>query len=231
MNINSQLKELYESKWPALLENGRNIAGPVPTSPLLLSVDEAEFSQADKRILICGQETWEWMSFGSTVEDCMACYRSFFVDGEFYEGYNTSAFWKAFRFFESQITNFFEKQKLQFIWQNLSKIGRNDGETGITDEIRSLEREYFPAFKDEIKVLAPDMILFLTGPNRDHDIRFHFPDAEFFQAGDEPNLRRRAWVSSTGLPSASLRLYHPSYFGAWTHQYKNEAVSLLKSRA
>jgi hypothetical protein len=231
MNTNSYLKELYEPMWITLLENGSKITHPVPTDPLLLCLDEDEFEQANKRILICGQETWGWGEFGSTVEDCMAGYRSFFVDGEFYDGYGVSAFWKSFRFFESQLVNIFEGQKLQFIWQNLSKIGRNNGETGVTDEIRSLEREYFPVFREEINILKPDMVLFLTGPDRDHDIQFHFPDVQFSQAGDEPNLRRRAWVSSSELPFASLRLYHPSYYSAWTHQYKNEAVSLLKNRA
>lgn len=231
MNINSQLKEIYDAKWPTLLENAPKITGPAPTNPLLLCFDEAKFSQADKRILICGQETWGWGKFGSTVDACMEDYRSFFIDGEFYDGYGISAFWKAFRFFESQFSEIFVGQKLQFIWQNLSKIGRDDGETGVTDEIRSLEREFFPVFREEMMILKPDIVLFLTGPDRDHDIRFHFPNVEFSKAGDEPNLRQQAWVSSLGLPSASLRLYHPSYFGAWSHRYKNGAVALLKNRA
>ncbi|MEC5343080.1 hypothetical protein ABRZ24_10810 [Brenneria populi] len=230
MHINSYLKALYEANWPALLENGRQIAGPAPTNPLLLCFNEAEFLQANKRILICGQETWGWGAFGATVEDCMAGYRRFFIDGAFYDGYGVSAFWKAFRFFESQLVRILGGQQLQFIWQNLAKIGRNDGKTGVTDEIRTLERAYFPVFKAEMKLLKPDIVLFLTGPDRDLDIRFHFPDAVFSQAGDESNLRRRAWVSSAELPAASLRLYHPRYFGAWSHQYKNEVVSLLKSR-
>ena len=227
MNINSKLLELYAPQWTALIENGHKIKGPVPTSPMLLCFDEVEFSQADKRIMICGQETWEWDEFGSSMEDCMESYKSFFIDGEFYDGYGVSAFWKAFRFFESQFSRIFEGQKIQFIWQNLAKIGRNDGATGVTDEIRSLEREYLPVFRDEMKLLQPDVVLFLTGPNRDHDIKFHFPNADFQQAGDEPNLRRRAFVSSADLPPATLRLYHPSYFCAWTEQYRDEAVSLI----
>jgi hypothetical protein len=224
MNINSKLLELYTPKWASLIENGHSIKGPVPTNPMLLSFDEGDYSQADKRIMICGQETWGWGEFGSSMEDCMASYNSFFIDGEFYEGYGISAFWKTFRFFESQFARIFEGQKIQFIWQNLSKIGRNDGETGVTGEIRSLERQFFPVFRDEMKLLEPDIVIFLTGPDRDHDIKFHFPDADFQQAGDEPNLRRSAFVSSVDLPAATLRLYHPSYFGAWTEQYRDEAV-------
>ncbi|KKO45779.1 hypothetical protein WG68_08670 [Arsukibacterium ikkense] len=230
MDINSQLIELYEPKWLNLLQNGRKITDPLPADPLLLCFDSAKFSAAHKRILICGQETWGWGDFGSTVEDCMEEYRRFFINAEFYDGYGGSAFWKAFRFFEAQLESIFEGQRLQFIWQNISKIGRND-DTGVTDEIRKLERGHFPVFKEEMKILKPNIVLFLTGPDRDHDIQFHFPDVQFSQAGDEPNLRRRAWVSSAELPFLSLRLYHPNYYAAWTHQYKNEAVSLLKNRA
>lgn len=227
MNINSKLLELYAPRWASLIENGHKIQDPIPTNPMLLCFDEVKFSQADKRIMICGQEPWGWGEFGSPIEHCTAEYKSFFIDGNFYDGYRRSAFWKAFRFFEEQFARIFEGQKIQFIWQNLAKIGRNDGETGVTEEIRSLERAYFPVVRDEIKLLQPDIVIFLTGPDRDHDIKFHFPDADFQQAGNEPNLRRRALVSADALPSATLRLYHPSYFGAWTEQYRDEAVSLL----
>jgi hypothetical protein len=230
MNINSKLKEIYEATWPALIESGHKITDPIPTNPMLLSFDEDFFSRADKRIMICGQETWGWGDFGSSVEDCMNGYYSFFVDEEFYPGYGKSAYWKAFRFFQAQFASLYPEQKIQFIYQNLSKIGRNDGATGVTNEIRTLERQHFPVFKKEIELLQPDMILFLTGPDRDHDIHFHFPDAEFSQAGDELNLRRRAWVSSPDLPSSTLRLYHPSYYSEWSHRYKDEAVSLLMKR-
>lgn len=231
MDINLQLIELYKPKWLSLLERGSKISDPPPTDPLLLCFDAEKFSFASKRIVICGQETWGWGNFGSTIEDCMGEYRRFFVDGEFFDGYGVSSFWKAFRFFEFQLASIFEGQSLQFIWQNISKIGRNDNCTGVTDEIRELERMHLPVFKEEIKILKPDIVIFLTGPNRDHDIQFHFPDVQFSQAGDEPNLRRRAWVTSTELPFISLRLYHPSYFAAWTNQYKNEAISLLENRA
>ena len=197
---------------------------------MLLCFDEVKFSQADKRIMICGQETFGWVGLDASIEDCMAKYKKFFTDGEFYDGYGRSAFWKAFRFFEEQFARIFEGQKIQFIWQNLAKIGRNDGETGVTDEIRSLERAYFPVVRDEMQLLQPDIVIFLTGPDRDHDIKFHFPDADFYQAGGESNLRRLAFVSSDALPSATLRLYHPSYFGAWTEQYRAEAVSLLEKQ-
>jgi hypothetical protein len=84
--------------------------------------------------------------------------------------------------------------------------------------------------RDEMAILKPDIVLFLTGPDRDDDIRFHFPDVQFSMAGTESNLRRLAWLSSRDLPVASIRLYHPSYYRAWTSEYRSSVVGLIRQR-
>lgn len=229
MALNLNLRSIYESHWQSLVGYGTKIGDPIPANPMLLKFDELAFSRADKRIMICGQETWGWDSFGTSIDAGMNTYQRFFIERGFYPGYGRSAFWKAFRFFERSLSDTFQGQQIQFIYQNISKIGRNDDQTGVTTNIRNLEREHFPVFRKEVTLLQPDIILFLTGPDRDHDIRFHYPDATFNPAGDETNIRKCAWVSSSALPSLSLRLYHPSYFAAWSHQYKREAVSLVSS--
>lgn len=228
MSINSALHALYSKHWRAFIENGIAIRDPEPTNPLLLSFDDAAWERASMRVMICGQETWGWEAFGVLVREGMEGYNRFFVQKQFYPGYGKSAFWKAFRFYEHRLPEAFPKENLVFIYNNLNKIGRNDGKTGVSPEIRALEREFFPVFREEVELLQPDVVLFLSGPDRDHDIAFHFPDSDFKQAGDEPNLRRRARVVAPALPKASVRLYHPSYFRAWTHAYKEEAVDLVK---
>lgn len=230
MSINEKLKNLYRQNWDLLISNGQSIKSPTPANPMLLSIDEEGFSKYSKIILICGQETWGWDEFGTSIEDSMETYHRFFIEREFYDGYGRSAFWKAFRFFEYEFTEAYKDHNVLFIWQNLSKMGRNDGGTGVTHEIRLLERKFFPVFASELELLKPNIVLFLSGPDRDDDILYHFPDAKFEQAGNQVNLRRQAWVSSPSLPMATLRLYHPSYFRAWTHQYKHEAVDLIKQR-
>ena len=227
MSINNRLREVYMENWSGLIEHGSKITGPVAANPMLLSFNEKSYAEADMRVMICGQETWGWDNFGASIETSMAKYDRFFIQQEFYSGYGISAYWKAFRFFESKLRGFYQGQNIQFIYQNLSKIGRNDGKTGVTDQIRSLERQHFPVFKQELQILRPDFVLFLTGPNRDHDIRFHYPDLVFSHAGDERILRKRAWVTSSELPCAALRLYHPNYFKAWSNCYKSEALALI----
>jgi hypothetical protein len=230
MSINYQLAQLYSKHWDALIEHGKQLGPPVPANPMLLQFDEPAFTSAAKRILICGQETLGWDVFGTSIKDGMATYYEFFIEGEFYPGYSKSAYWKAFRYFENEFRHLWGKDQCTFIYQNLSKMGRNDGNPGVTAEIRQLERAYFPVLRDEMAILRPDVVLFLSGPNRDDDIRFHYPDVQFGTAGTEIDLRKVAWLSSRDLPAASLRLYHPSYYRAWTNRYKATAVSLIGER-
>jgi hypothetical protein len=229
MSINQQLAQLYSAHWDDL-KHGAELCPLTPTNPLLLQFDEGAFASASKRILICGQESSGGGRFGLSIPDGMAGYFRFFIKRQFYDDVGRSAFWKAFRYFEDKFRQLFGKDNCTFIYQNVSKMGRSDGENGVTPEIRQLERDHFPVLRDEMAILQPDIVLFLTGPNRDDDIRFHFPDVQLSTAGTESNLRRLAWLSSRDLPVASLRLYHPSYYRAWTNEYKSSVVGLINQR-
>ena len=230
MYFNKKLAELYRRHWDDLLEDGLKIDGPEPTSPMLSSIDGQAFAKAKKRIMICGQETKGWEPFGASVADCMECYHRFFIEREFYDGFGRSAFWKVFRYFEKEFRMLFGSDQCVFIYQNLCKMGTNDGKAGVTDQIRDLERRCFPVIEEEVSILQPDILIFLTGPDRDHDIRFHFPDAQLIQSEVDCNLRRKAWVVADRLPSITLRLYHPSYYRAWTNAYRDAARDLIARR-
>jgi hypothetical protein len=229
MSINDQLAQLYSAHWDDLIKHGAEVCSPPPTNPLLLKLDEGAFASASKRILICGQES-AWARFGTSIDDGMEKYFQFFIKGGLYSEVGGSSFWKAFRYFEREFRQLFGKDDCTFIWQNLSKMGRFDGENGVTPAIRQLERDHFPVLRDEMAILQPDIVLFLTGPNRDDDIRFHFPDVQLSTAGTESNFRRLAWLSSRDLPVASLRLYHPRYGPASTKEYKSSVVDLINQR-
>src|SRR5258708_7205087 len=230
MTINAQVGQLYSAHWDDLIKHGAVLCRPIPTNPMLLQLDEGAFSSASKRILISGQENPGCGRFGTSIHDQMAGYFRFFIKRQFYPEVGRSAFWKAFRYFERELRQLFGKDDCTFIYQNLSKMGRYDCENGVTPEIRQLERDHFPVLRHEMAILQPDIVLFLTGPNRDDDIRFHFPEVQLSAAGTESNLRRLAWLSSRDLPFASLRLYHPSYYRAWTNEYRSTVVSLINQR-
>ncbi|MCW7553319.1 hypothetical protein NX722_11850 [Endozoicomonas gorgoniicola] len=145
---------------------------------------------------------------------------------KFYGGYNKSAFWKAFRYVQKELKKIYPEKEIAYIWNNISKIGRA-GTTGVSPELRSIERNYFPVIRDEVEIIKPDIVLFFTGPNRDHDIKFHFPDMRLANSGSSFTTRQLAKISSTDLPETSIRTYHPAYYGGFTNDLKRNMVQLL----
>ncbi len=224
--IDDELRSLYSKYWPELLKKREAVKGPTAAGAMVLAFGDDYFATATKKIVICGQETKEWGHFES-IEQSMDMYREFFVNEKFYKGYLTSSFWKTFRAIKGELTKSFPDEKLAFVYQNISKIGlRHD--KGMTNELRALEREYFPVVLEETLIIKPDIFIFMTGPNRDGDIKFHFKDAEFHKCDGEKNLRRLAQISSSDLPTASFRVYHPTYYRAWTYEYRNRLIKTIK---
>lgn len=77
-------------------------------------------------------------------------------------------------------------RSIEAIWNNVSKIGCGGVDFGKscrkpTAEIREIERKYFNVVADEVKILKPDIIVFLTGFYADNDIKekFGLTDAAF----------------------------------------------------
>ena len=233
MNIKQNLFNLYSSKWDDFAHQLKksnyldNFA-----MPFLLDVPD---SLEDKfKIMIYGQETWGWhdgASLDGWVEKGMHGYKRFFWDKNFYNGYQRSSFWQTFRFYEKHIPKILNENKIIqepiFIWNNISKLGLGNGKTGVNETSRAVEQKYFNVVKEEFEIIQPDLVIFLTGPTRDHDIKFNFKDAEFKQAIDTFSQRKMALVDINGI--SGLRLYHPAYFGGFNKKYKKDTLEVLKS--
>lgn len=227
-SVNNQLEALYQNHWGAFIENGKKIYEPIPTNPMLICVNEEEYNNSDVKVMICGKKTWGWVPFNTTIADTLHAYRNFFLERNFYGGYGKSAFWKTFQYFEDKLPKALNK-KCTFIYQNVNKVGREDGnpQSNTTENIRNLELHHFPVFKKELIILNPDIILFLTGPGGDNDIKLHFPDLKKTSVKNCPNIKQKAWLLSLDLPEISMRLYNPRHFEAWTDVYRQDVVSLI----
>ncbi len=244
MTINKKLEELYGKYWDELQKEGRalikksNGNSKILTNPFLIKVDEKEFKNADLKVMIIGQETWKWSDFGKSIEEEMNGYDDFFLKKDFYEGHRKSAFWKGFNYFKDELSKHYKDRNLLFIWNNISKIAKNDGTTGVSPDIRNLERKYFPKEGDqsiiskEIEIIKPDIVIFLTG-GRDNDLRFNFKNIEFSPiALTNPKIPKRNYkiISSLNLENVNkaVRLYHPAYYGGFNY-VKKDALKYLIS--
>lgn len=233
MSINKELEKLYSKYWDDLIVNGKNITDK-PANPFLLKIiDEDKYVRADLKVMIFGQETWEWNeSFGKSIEEMMnhyECARETYLTAE------NKGFRYGFNFFKNKLIEHYKGKEIEFIWNNISKIGISNT-TGVTKEIKELERNFFPVISEEMKILNPDIVIFLTG-NRNDDIRFHFPDVTFAKYQNTATLLSQSGktkfqpvyqVISEYLPNKSVKAYHPAAFrGAGFNNIKNDAIELL----
>lgn len=228
MDINEKLLNIYRDKWANLSKNLKKLELSKYANPLLLSFDNARYESADIRVMIFGQETKGWLNKNGlldNVDDASSRYHNFFCLGNFYKGYGRSSFWKAFRFFSKEIQNANPDKNIYFSWNNINKIGKFEG-AGIDSEVEKIEREFFSVIKSEVDLFKPDIVIFLTGPSRDSNIRYHFEDAEFISIDSTIKSRSMAKIKSQYLPENTIRLYHPSYFGGF-NKLRKQAVSLV----
>jgi hypothetical protein len=224
---NSKLFEIYNSNWDALRLQLKQLSANEYTNPLLLSFDEDKLNKAHLRVMVFGQETKGWYDTFSGLDNLpnlmMEKYNKFFCEENFSKGYRKSSFWKAFRYFNGNLKKHQPDKEIYCIWNNINKIGKSDAKTGISRNVRLIERGVFSVISAEIQVFKPHVVIFMTGPNRDNDIRHHFPDAIFEAISPNFNERKLAKVHSDFLPKNTIRLCHPSFFGGF---YKVRSLAL-----
>jgi hypothetical protein len=231
MNINEATINLYGANWLELKGQLGALSRDQYTNPFLLAFDEEELKSCDMRVMIFGQETKGWGEESGIIdsaEEVVSMYHHFFCQKNFYAGYRKSAFWKAFRYFEKQIKGIYPDKKICFSWNNINKIGKSGGKTGVSSDVRKIEYESFSVISYEVEIFKPHIVIFLTGPDRDCDIKHQFKDAEFTAISPDIKTRALAKVKSKLLPDQTIRMYHPSFFGGFYKVRKYAVEELTK---
>jgi hypothetical protein len=235
-NVQAELHSAY-SEWRETLrlnlENGGDLS-----SPLLLSVTE-DFCNAERRIMVFGQETfgWEWNSnlrknypnypeewpyewnvqsmadfihIKDSVEGLCWGYEQFKF-GSFQPQTHSAPFWRAFRQVQSWAG-------AGVMWSNVAKSDYLDpkGITGrsilaASEELReNLVTQQRDIIIREIEILKPHACIFFSGPYYDPIISGTFPSCVFNQI--KPHvIREISHLSDENLPEKSFRTYHPNY--------------------
>jgi hypothetical protein len=226
-NLNTSLHALYSSKWNSLQEAMRPVLHNPdnkikPTSPLLLKVgNEAEYQNADIRLVIFGQETNSWYEeFHGDMQEVIGCYDGFFNDKECW-GYG-GQFWNGFARFLKLLNERYPDKSVAYLWNNIVKIGKH-GAMGLPPSyILEVEQSNFDVIPQELAILQPTITLFLTGPNYDPIINSLFNKPTFSTVSDGFSTRQLAQLA---IPNSeyTFRTYHPGYL--WrnnlNHYFKN----------
>lgn len=150
-----ELSELYNSKWNSCQEN---ILNQVECALPFLIAPTNEYYNSDKRIMIIGQETNRWAGemYGKyeiqTPENLMNLNDIFVnIDSDY-----KSPFWNFINDLQKLISD------IKIVVNNIVKIGKKHGR-GCDDNINNLTLQHFNILSEEIKILKPDILIFLTG--------------------------------------------------------------------
>ena len=216
MKENGKLVELYNSKWEALSETLVDFNNKIRVdddfkklvaNPLLLQIDE-NYANAELKIMFFGQETNGWgEDFTGEIEPEIQRYIRFYLNdgykqygGQFWNGVNRM----------KQIFNINSNKTVGYIWNNVVKIGLCS--KGYPYESHKFTLKYFDVLKAEIKILKPDVLIFLSGPG--YDIEIENAIGEYLKSEiDGFSLRKLCefkFKEDLGIKKA-FRTYHPNY--------------------
>lgn len=196
------LKDVYQKYWDGYITHIRNNPNIEPANPFLI-VEPSGYQERAKKVMICGQETQGWGNEfddrpeSATLEAILNIYAGFVNRG----GYN-SPYWQFINSLKRACPD------VGFVCNNIVKIGKKHG-PGCDNQINELTLKYFPVIPEELNILKPDLILFLTGPNYDWRIRKTIGD---FKTKNIGNIKRFDEIifHNPLLPKA-FRCYHPRY--------------------
>jgi hypothetical protein len=213
-DINEQLQALYAGKWGDIGDALReSVEGdPIsPTNPLLLHVgNEEAWRSAHLRVMVFGQETNDWK--GEYHPDKTIAYLCGLYDGFFNKGACWSyggQFWNGVNRLKSMLAEKFPGKQIQYLWNNIVKIGKAEAKGRPPAYIYEQERTFFHVIPEEVNILQPNVFLFFTGPNYDDAIHNNF-EATGYTPVPPFEARQLAKISIPAIDSA-FRTYHPNY--------------------
>ncbi|MDI1355155.1 MAG: hypothetical protein PSX36_09560 [bacterium] len=195
--MKEQLLQLYRQQQPSF----RNLVSSFPNEdlagPFLMSPGK-HYQKQNYPLLLVGQETKGWSYHIDEIEKQMQTYERYNVGSEL----ETNAFWNISRKIEHLLGN----DPCSCAWTNVSRFdlygGRAHGK--YEKAIAHLDR----LICEEIKIVAPKVCLFFTGPDFDRRLKNIFEDIEFIEIpGWKPS--QLCLLKHAGLPVYTFRSYHP----------------------
>lgn len=253
----NNLEEIYEE----YRVKSQNIAPELRerlSAPLLLKPSERWLS-ASRRILLVGQETFQWSFFKnnpeflyysdrwtfspmrsmddfSTSDDAVPAMMSayeFFCFSEFQRSNRNSPFWRFYRDLrEINGENPFGFET-SVLWTNLYRQDFNGGplSNANLDIQNKVSTLNDTILSDEIFVLRPTDVIFCTGPNYDNELSRQFDGVIYENVAADIDDRAFSKLSHPKLPVNSWRIYHPNYMQRARQDLWQKQLDILRDSA
>lgn len=193
---NQHLLELYKRHESAIYENSSRCAEAME-GPFLIAPSE-NYWCAQTKVVFVGQETNGWSSEGD-ISSQMDTYSHFNLG----EAYYSSPFWNVIRKFETALTG----SNFSSAWVNLHRYDQEGGRPSLDNQRILSELDFL--LLEELKLLAPDVVIFFTGPNYDKRIAA-LMEATFVPFRNFPP-RQLSEIRADKLKANMFRTYHPKY--------------------
>jgi len=219
-----KLFSIYQEKFKILDEHlyqyNLNVLNPEnkATNPFCITIPE-DYETYTNKIMIFGQETNKWCRecgdggvYSNSLEESLDIYKKFYLSGDFFR--YRGPFSNEFKRIRREIT---KSKNAVFLWNNINKIGRMG--KGNIHEINQIQFEYFQPIRDEIQLLKPNILVFLTGPNYDFFIENNI--GKFRQTLISDSIWQMHFEDENLKSITSLKTYHPN---ALYLQGKNKIV-------
>lgn len=207
--INEQLFDLYHQYTEQLCKLYSDLDNKEISDyagPLLPCCWEEKYLKSKFKLVIFGQETNGWCSQYVKSDDDIRKYIE--VYRQFKLGKNNSTlFWRYAHRFNFWLNG---EDDLNFVWNNINKFGKNSGKGKPDQAVLADELCFYNIIREEIKILNPDVCLFLTGPDYDDYIKRKFTAVQFCRLSSFGS-RQVAKLESVDLPINTYRTYHPGY--------------------
>lgn len=236
-----QLESLYQENWKSLQERlasaGERTQAPFLISTKRYvdkdRNDESWYTDADLKIMIFGQEPnwWSLVDKQNSAADIMELYQEFYF--EYYriednvpyfrekkgdpdkegvsDGFLTNGCNWLMGELREKLAN---KMKVAMLWNNISKLARTGDKgngTPVTQELHKIEMETFHVIPEEISILKPDIVIFLTGPGKNEYYRYiceNFTVSEPATKLGEHDIHDACKLNIKEVP-LSYKTYHP----------------------
>lgn len=223
--INQKLLKLFESKWDVVHKVCNAVKDEELWMVLHLACVPYNYNKMKYKILIVGQENDGW---GFQNEAILSMYDTLdFLDSKDYNDMRPF-FSFPYNFCKSinNLEDIKDSKKTYFTWVNLREFSFNEApKTSLGKEAQSIIDNEFNILEEEIKIINPDIVLFLTGPNYDYYIKVQLNGVEF-KTVENYHIRQFARVEHKSLPKNSFRIYHPLYLRY--RKLENEYLEKLK---
>lgn len=225
-----QLTDLYRDKLNLLHEplseyNSSVGFGNKATNPFFITTPD-DYGSYKNSIMIFGQETNSWCfecgkksEYSNSLERSLQVYRDFYLNG----GINSyrGPFWNEFKRIRRDVQ---KTKNAVFLWNNINKIGRIG--KGNIPKLNEVQFKHLDVIRDEIELLKPTVLIFLTGPDYDHFVKKNI--GNFSQKEISDSLWEVTFSDDRFKNLKAFKTYHPN---ALYFQGKNGTVipNLIKA--